>query len=354
MQWRIIDFMNEIKLVVFSDLSNCIKIDDSAGGQVITLSDSVVTATYDFEIPANHKDAVFFKVGNYIQFQDKYGEECKYVIRSVEGEDTYTVHCEQFGFDITNATAPSWNSNGVAEDIDTVLYYFVPDKYLYPPSDSSVLGTTIATSNDGSSSVKEKLSEILQEFGLEADVRKLTEVAEKGDFVFRITKHVGNTTPQDRFILGYNLLSLNVNYSMDEYCNMLLPYGSEVGGFKTDITSQNYDDGRFYSPSGDKYLYDRQAKDVGYAVICEYDYDTQQPSVLLQKAIAELKDRSSGKISFDTEIINAKCRVGDVVQVVDLTKAEPITLEARMMEVKNFYTVKGQDTGTLANYQIKK
>ena len=44
--------------------------------------------------------------------------------------------------------------------------------------------------------------------------------------------------------------------------------------------------------------------------------------------------------------------IGDMIQVADHSFTEPTYISARIQSVKNHYTVKGEDTGVLANYKL--
>ena len=99
MEWFIIGRDMNVLANPSTDAEGSLPIDDSSGGQEISISNNVATGIYDFDTISNHKDSEHVKVGNYIAFIDKYGKHRLYTIMTVEGSSELSVHCEDIGLD---------------------------------------------------------------------------------------------------------------------------------------------------------------------------------------------------------------------------------------------------------------
>ena len=111
MQWFIIGRDMHVLCTPSTDLPQTLPIDDSGDslGQEISITNNSAVGTYDFTTDPRHPDSVYITEGNYIAFRDKYGKDRLYTIMSIEGDEEWTVHCEDIGLDLINEYAVPWD-----------------------------------------------------------------------------------------------------------------------------------------------------------------------------------------------------------------------------------------------------
>ena len=111
MQWFIIGRDMHVLCTPSTDLPETLPIDDSGDslGQEIAITNDCAVGTYDFTTDPRHPDSVYITEGNYIAFRDKYGKDRLYTIMTIEGDDEWTVHCEDIGLDLINEYAEPWD-----------------------------------------------------------------------------------------------------------------------------------------------------------------------------------------------------------------------------------------------------
>lgn len=366
MEWRIIGRDGKTLCVSSDEIEDSLPIDDSSGqGQCITLSNRILVETYDFETVADHKDSQYITSGNFILFKDKYDKIKRYMIRDVDGDYELSVHCENLDIDMTNAEAEPWDFTGT---IAETLALFLPENYVIGVNEipDKITTTQFEQLTDTKLS---RLGGVLEEFNVEGDIEIRTANGKVLQFVLNIRRHVGSKVAVQRFVSGVNLDTLNTKSDLDGFSTAIRPYGNkDIDGNVTDIKSVTYDDGRYYSPAGDHIIYDRQGKEEwgkynpdgsligekqGY-IVRNYEYETSDPNVLLQKALATLKRRNSKHISYEAKFDGIIACCGDVVQIADFTSKEPLFLSSRINTVNNYYTVNGQDMGIIGTYRTLK
>lgn len=367
MIWYIIGRDMHVLCTASTDLLKSLPIDDSSGGQEIAITNDCAVGTYDFTVDPRHPDAAYITEGNYIAFRDKYGKDRLYTIMAVEGDKSWDVHCEDIGIDLINETAVPWDYTGNPKTIADTLAPVLLDSG-WEIGINEVAGYQRATKYEGTTdSQLTRIGDVCNAFDAECEFS----IEMKGGKVTKqeinIYKTLGEDKTQQRFVDGINLISLSKSDSIEDLITCVRCYGKEVDGVRTDISTIEYDDGDFYSPKGDVRIYSREARKKwsrfrawNYEGQGEYDgyingtfeYDTDSPQELFNRGLSELKDRCDKKVSYEANLYDLRADIGDTIQIADNRFAEKVYLSARIQSVTNHYSVKGQDTGVLANYKI--
>lgn len=367
MIWYIIGRDMHVLCTSSTDLLKSLPIDDSSGGQTIAITNDCAIGTYDFSVDPRHPDAAYITEGNYIAFRDKYGKDRLYTIMAVEGDESWDVHCEDIGIDLINEAAVPWDYTGNPKTIADTLAPVLLDSG-WEIGVNEVAGYQRATKYEGTTdSQLTRIGDVCNAFDAECEFA----IEMKGGKVTKqeinIYKTLGEDKTQQRFVDGINLISLSKSGSIEDLITCVRCYGKEVDGVRTDISTVEYDDGDFYSPKGDVRIYSREARKKwsrfrawNYEGQGEYDgyingtfeYDTENPQELFNRGLSELKDRCDKKVSYEANLYDLRADIGDTIQIADNRFAEKVYLSARIQSVTNHYSVKGQDTGVLANYKI--
>ena len=367
MIWYIIGRDMHVLCTASTDLLKSLPIDDSSGGQTIAITNDCAIGTYDFSVDPRHPDAVYITEGNYIAFRDKYGKDRLYTIMAVEGDESWDVHCEDIGIDLINETAVPWDYTGNPKTIADTLAPVLLDSG-WEIGVNEVAGYQRATKYEGTTdSQLTRIGDVCNAFDAECEFAIEMKGAKVTKQVINIYKTLGQDMTQQRFVDGINLISLSKSGSIEDLITCIRCYGKEVDGVRTDIASVEYDDGDFYSPNGDARIYSREARKKwsrfrawnyegqgefdGY-INGTFEYDTENPQDLFNRGLSELKDRCDKKVSYEANLYDLKADIGDTIQIADNRFSEKVYLSARIQSVTNHYSVKGQDTGVLANYKI--
>lgn len=367
MEWFIIGRDMHVLCNPSTDSPDSLRIDDSGAnqGQTISLTNNVAIGTYDFTTFPDHEDVKYITEGNYIAFKDKYGKDRLYTIMTVEGDDELDVHCEDIGLDLINEVAGAWNVS--AESVEDTMNRCLHDT-------GWEIGINEIPDRKRATKYESKTDSHLARIGMimnafEAECEFVIEMngATVTKQIVNIYKTIGEDKVQQTFIDDVNLVALTRSGSIEDLCTCLICYGKETDGVVTNISSIEYDDGRYYSPKGHTRIYDREAhqkwsrfRAYDYTGQGEFDgyingafeYDTDSPQELFNRGLSELKKRNDKKISYEAELYDLQADIGDTIQIADNRYQEKIYLSARVQEVQNHYTVVGEDTGKLANYTL--
>lgn len=368
MEWFIIGRDMHVLCNPSTDTPDSLQIDDSGSnqGQIISLTNNVAIGTYDFTTFPDHEDVKYITEGNYIAFKDKYGKDRLYTIMTVEGDDELDVHCEDIGLDLINEVAGAWNVS--AESVENTMNRCLHDT-------GWEIGINEIPDRKRATKYESKTDSHLARIGMimnafEAECEFVIEMngATVTKQIVNIYKTIGEDKVQQTFIDNINLVALTRSGSIEDLCTCLICYGKELeDGKVTNISSIEYDDGRYYSPKGHIRIYDREAhqkwsrfRAYDYVGQGEFDgyingafqYDTDSPQELFNRGLSELKKRNDKKVSYEAELYDLQADIGDTIQIADNRYQEKIYLSARVQEVQNHYTVVGEDTGKLANYTL--
>lgn len=368
MQWFIIGRDMHVLCTPSTDLSQTLPIDDSGDslGQEISITNNSAVGTYDFTTDPRHPDSVYITEGNYIAFRDKYGKDRLYTIMSIEGDEEWTVHCEDIGLDLINEYAVPWDYT--ARSIEETLSVVLHDSG-WEIGINEVSSYKRATKFEGTTdSQLTRIGDVCNQFDAECEFAIEMKGAKVTKQVINIYKTLGEDKTQQRFIDNINLISLSRSGSIEDLITCIRCYGKEdENGNKLTIADISYDDGRYFSPKGEHRIYDRDARNKwsrfraydyegqgefdGY-IVGTFEYDTDDANELLNRGLTELKSRNDVKVTYEASLYDLRADIGDTVQIADNRFQEKVYLSARIQSVRNHYTVSGQDSGVLANYKI--
>lgn len=368
MQWFIIGRDMHVLCTPSTDLPQTLPIDDSGDslGQEISITNNSAVGTYDFTTDPRHPDSVYITEGNYIAFRDKYGKDRLYTIMSIEGDEEWTVHCEDIGLDLINEYAVPWDYT--ARSIEDTLSVVLHDSG-WEIGINEVSSYKRATKFEGTTdSQLTRIGDVCNQFDAECEFAIEMKGAKVTKQVINIYKTLGEDKTQQRFIDNINLISLSRSGSIEDLITCIRCYGKEdENGNKLTIADISYDDGRYFSPKGDHRIYDRDARNKwsrfraydyegqgefdGY-IVGTFEYDTDDANELLNRGLTELKSRNDVKVTYEASLYDLRADIGDTVQIADNRFQEKVYLSARIQSVRNHYTVSGQDSGVLANYKI--
>lgn len=354
-----------------NDSREMLWIDDTSGGQTISLINGCAIGSFDFKTDPYLPDSVYVKAGNFIAFNDKYNRTRLYTIMTVEGDDELDVHCEDIGLDLINEMTNAWNF-----ETDQTLDFYLNQvfgnsswKVVYEASGLSTQTRHLKFDNNTDTKLS-RLESIMSGFGFEGDFQITMEYMSVKTMEFHVYKTLGNKTEYDInkiYIDSINLISLNRSESIDDLYTAVLPTGGQVAGKALDISSVEYDDGQFWTTKGDNKLYDRLAaqkwsrfagtsaqdktKDPAY-IYGHYSSNTTAVGTLFDEALANLKEHHDVKLAYEAKLLDLDSDLGDWIKIVDHAKQQDVYLKARIQEVTNHYTISGEDEGKLANYKL--
>ncbi|MCP8848930.1 hypothetical protein LOX61_00210 [Latilactobacillus curvatus] len=376
MQWFILSRDLHVLCVPSSDSKDSLPIFNDK--QTIVLQNNTVVSTYDFSVQQKHPDATNLKYGNYVVFRDKYDKARMYTLISHDGDDlTQTWHAEDIGLDLLNETADKWDYTGESHGIDWYFNNLVLKDTGWSIGINEISNLTRGLKFDGQSDTQlKRLGDIANQFdGAEIDFEVELDGSRVTKQVVNIYRKVGNSMTQQRFIDAVNLKSLQSSGSIEDLCTAMIGYGSQPdikdGDNAEDVppidfADLSYDDGQFFSPKGDKAVYDRlnhlvwsrysgfdttnQNETKGY-ITSIYNYETKDPNELLNRTITQLKKRNAPSETYEANLLDINADIGDEVQIAHNNYNPPIYLSARVESVTNCYTASGQDTGILGDYQ---
>lgn len=369
MEWFIIGRDMNVLANPSTDAEGSLPIDDSSGGQEISISNNVATGIYDFDTISNHKDSEHVKVGNYIAFIDKYGKHRLYTIMTVEGSSELSVHCEDIGLDLINEDADEWDLTGSPESVAATMERVLGDTG-WTIGINEIADRKRATKYTSlTDSQLARIGMIMNTFEAECDFEIVMEGSKVVKQVVNIYQSLGQDLTNQRFVDEQNLVSLSRNESIEDLCTCMRCFGKENEETHQRLTIADvvYDDGRYYIPKGHTKIYDREAHDkwsrfraykyegqtefLGY-INGTFEYDTDNAQELFNRGLSELKSKNEKKVAYEAELYNLQADIGDMIQIADHSFTEPTYISARIQSVKNHYTVKGEDTGVLANYKL--
>ena len=353
-----------------NDIDGTMYIDDTSGGQTITLTNGCAIGSYDFKTDPYHKDSIYIKAGNFIAFNDKYNRTRLYTIMSVDGDDELDVHCEDIGLDLINEMSNVWNYK-VDQTLDFYLNQVIGNsswKVVYETQGLSSQ-TRHLTFNNNTDTKLSRLESIMAGFGFECDFQITMQWMEVKSMEIHVYSKLQNRSETDitqRFVDSINLVSLNRSESIENLYTAVLPTGGSSNGKTVDISDIVYDDGQYFTTKGDNKLYDRVYgqkwnRYVGTSnyrtgsydyIVGHYSSSTTSAATLFDEALADLKEHHDAQLSYEAELLELDSDLGDYIEIVDHSKQQEVFVRARIQEVTNYYTISGQDKGTLANYTI--
>ncbi|MEN3087576.1 phage tail spike protein, partial [Lacticaseibacillus paracasei] len=374
MQWFILSRDQHVLCAPSTDARNSLPIYDDT--EDIVLSNNTAITSYEFTVDNTHSDAQKLSVGGYIAYTNKYHQVKLCTLIDHDGDDfTQTWHAEDIGMDLINEQADKvtyTEPHGFAYYANELL---ADTGWTLGINEISTLSRTL--SFDGQEDTKlKRIGDIANEFdGAELEFVVKMDGSTITEQVVNVWKKIGNGKTQQRFVDAVNLSTLKTSGTIDSLHTAMAGYGSTPTSTTDTDQKQDpitfadiaYDDGQFFSPRGDKVVYDRVAGKTwarlgafdpqnrsatkGY-LVGNYSYDTSNPNELLNRTISQLKSVNTPKESYEADVVDIKADIGDYVQIAHHNYHPPVYLSARVLEVKNHYTVPNSDTAVFGNYSL--
>lgn len=362
----------DVVTTMSNETTGTMYIDDTSGGQTISLTSGVSVGTYDFKVDPYVKESIYIKTGNFIAFNDKYNKHRLYTIMKVSGDDDITAHCEDIGLDLINEYAAPWDF-----EVDQSFDYYL--NQVFGNSDWVVEYRTNGLKEQkrnlkftGNSDTKlKRLEDVMAAFDCECDFEIKMEAFRVTKMVLNVYKRLDNKTNLDtkqRFLNDINLVSLTRSEDITDMYTAVIATGAEVDGKTLDLSDVVYDDGQYFTPKGDNKLYDRkmceiwsrfpgtisgQLKNPGPKyIVGRYSSNTTSAGTLFSEALDNLKEHHDVKLAYEAKLLELDADLGDYIEIVDSSKQKDVYLRARVQQVTNYYTQVGEDTGVLANYEL--
>ncbi|WP_434716521.1 phage tail spike protein [Lacticaseibacillus paracasei] len=374
MQWFILSRDQHVLCAPSTDARNSLPIYDDT--EDIVLTNNVALSSYTFTVDNTHPDAKKLAVGGYIAYINKYSQTKLCTLIAHDGDDyAQTWNAADIGVDLTNEQADKvtyTEPHGFAYYANELL---ADTGWTLGINEISTLSRTL--SFDGQEDTKlTRIGDIANEFdGAELEFVVKMDGSTITEQVVNAYKEIGNGKTQQRFVDAVNLSALKTSGTIDSLHTAMAGYGSTPTS-TTDTDQEQepitfadiaYDDGQFFSPQGDKVVYDRVAGKTwarlgafdpqnrsatkGY-LVGNYSYDTSDPNELLNRTITQLKSVNTPKESYEADVVDIKADIGDYVQIAHHNYHPPVYLSARVLEVKNHYTVPNSDTAVFGNYSL--
>lgn len=204
------------------------------------------------------------------------------------------------------------------------------------------------------------IQDYMGEFGYEINTRveykngfvkaKLIDVYAEGE--------LGNKTYK-RFEYGRNVKGITKKKDLYDFCTALILDTDKVevkgASYNKDGFTKAIDDDVIYAPTANKTY--NAGRDYIHGVYDDNGSDT--PGEVIEKAVAELKNRSVPRFDYecDTALTYEEYEdisIGDTVYVIDHSFTPIITLEARVGELEISFTDRDKCKCNLTNYKEKK
>ncbi|WP_300562814.1 phage tail spike protein [Companilactobacillus sp.] len=341
------------------------------------ITNNVWVSSYDFSINQQHANSKYFTEGNYIAFKDRHNRTRIFTLMSHDGNhQVRTWHAEEVGLGLINVTADKWDYSNEPHTIAWYLDNLVLKNTGWEIGVNEISSLTRSLKFEGQSGTQlTRLGDVANQFdGAEVAF----EVEMTGSRITKQTvniyKKIGHGQVADRYIDNVDLLSLQTSGSIEDLRTSMIGYGSQPDvkdGENTedvppiDFADLSYDDGQFFSPKGDKAVYDRvngqlwrTFRGYNYTGISTtdgylggvYTYDTKDPNELLARTISHLKEVNTLSEIYEANLLHIDANIGEYVQIAHHGYNPPIYLQARVEQITYCYSAKGKDTAILGDY----
>lgn len=355
--------------IVSNDAPFATPFDDlfSGGGLIDSLDTGV--ATYSFEVLKKYPASEHITQGNIVAFRDPKGQNRELQILMVDStHDKKTAYCVDSNLVLNNAQARPYVGDKEYPIAD-YINHFLP------------IGSGFSVGINEIGHLKRKL----EWEGFDTVTKRLRSVATQFDnafIAFRVTMQGAFVT--GRYIDIYKkrgkTIGTTLEYSrevneiekkedLSELATALIGVGGNKEGTEDQekVTFKNglyqSDDRRFISPSGDDRVFDlvmgpfwkenkpgMQTYD-GY-IERVFEYDTQSPQELFNRACNKLSQLSSGTNTYtvDVALIPDDVSIGDTVRIVDHDYKPALYLEADVLTITQRLSAKTNNEVVFGNF----
>lgn len=331
---------------------------------------------YEFDCVTQHEFAQYVEVGNHIIFEDDENYVHDMTMRKVTFDTKSVrtrVYCENGGMDLNNEFAGSFPAPAQPQ---TLSWYL--NSARNPLYDSPIKITVnelseqkrILSNDSNDTRQLQRLITLTNAFG-GAEYRLHAKLANGGRTLpvlqqnLELRKRLGYDIANTFLIDDYNLKQLTAESDITELSTAICPLGSEKDGVVTDITSIVYDDGIYWSPQGDNFIYNRQARDEwsylrdlqgkdkrGY-IVRRYSYDTDDKQTLFNRALTELKKYDHLTTAYEATGRIMSARLGDTIMIATHKTPKPIYLKSRVIQKKISYVNEHATQYILGQFQVQ-
>lgn len=339
-------------------------------------------STYKFSVDKDDDVAQYLVSGNYITFLDDLGTPWLFSILNASAtHNKVTVNAEDVGIELLNKAVDVWDF----KEAHTFAYYFnlVTQNTPWELGVNELANLNRTLTYTGRDTGLGRLRSVLTGFD-NAEAKFRVELSGNRPVKYIVDVYQSIGTVRDNMQLVYNeeVNDITRDESRAEFVTALSGVGGTIQQETTtgdgtqsvdttpapeehiDFADIEYDDGDFFSPKGDKFIYARTANrefnpndnEVEGETYIEdfYDYDTQSAQELFNRTLARLKKYSQPQWTYeaDVKVIDPVLQIGDTVTIIDHDWNPALYLSARVATLKKSYQDPSKNTITFTNYQL--
>lgn len=325
-------------------------------------------STYTFTISKTEDGTEYLTTGNRLLFVDDKGKPWAFTILTAKAtHNSIVVTAEDVGIEFINKMMPAWPSDGQ----HSFEYYFnkirADTDWELGINEIADLSRTLTYT--GRDTGLGRLLSVLNGFDdAEVQFEIKTSQLKVTNWVVNVYKKIGaDKTNQVQMVYSNEINDITREESRTAFVTKLSGVGSVIEGTDPTAVQENvsfadieYDDGDFYSPKGDEFIYARTANQVfnpdGHYVEDYYDYDTDNKQELFNRTLSQLKTRSEPAVNYSVDVVklDSSLEIGDYVAMIDHKFKPAQYLQARILSLDKSYREKTQNKATFGNYKIIK
>ena len=331
---------------------------------------------YQFDCLINHELAKHIVVGNHVILRDKEGYIHDFTIRKITTDINnvrMTVYAENGGMDLNNESAQPFSAPSEQKSLEWYLTQSGQPLYDSPIklglNELSNLKRVISNDSTETKLLQRLITTVNAfdggEYRLHAKLANNNTTLPVLNLQLDIVKKLGSDISQTFLIDDYNLKELTNETSIIDLITAVYPRGKELeNGTTVDISDIVYDDGTYYTTKGSQYIKNRKAHSEwsynrfsnderwGY-ILGNFEYDTESPQELFNRALTYLKQHDSPTIAFSASGRDMNAKLGDTIMIATHKTPDPIYLRARVLQMKISYVDNDKTEYILGNFAIQ-
>ncbi|RRG08825.1 MAG: hypothetical protein DUD32_10140 [Lactobacillus sp.] len=325
---------------------------------------------FQFDVSKSDPAAKYMISGNYINMLDDQGRPWSFTILNYDEYQTYkTIFCNDVGIELINKATDIWYYT----DPHPFSFYFdlITKDTNWELGINQLDGLSRSLKFDGRSTGLARLLDVLTEFDHAECIFNITmhgPVPVK--YVVDVYKKIGTVQSNLQIVYNEELNNIHKQETRLDFVTALAGIGSVIENTDenadpnapqqyVDFSDLVYDDGDFYTTTGDKFLRARTANkqfnpgDQGF-VEAFYEYDTSASQELFNRTLTQIQTRSQPQFTYeaDVQVMDPRLQLGDTVTMIDHDYNPALYLSARVATLEKSYTDLTQGTVTFTNYQV--
>lgn len=325
---------------------------------------------FQFDVSKSDAAAKYMISGNYINMLDDQGRPWSFTILNYDEYQTYkTIFCNDVGIELINKATDIWYYT----DPHPFSFYFdlITKDTNWELGINQLDGLSRSLKFDGRSTGLARLLDVLTEFDHAECIFNITmhgPVPVK--YVVDVYKKIGTVQSNLQIVYNEELNNIHKQETRLDFVTALAGIGSVIENTDenadpnapqqyVDFSDLVYDDGDFYTTTGDKFLRARTANkqfnpgDQGF-VEAFYEYDTSASQELFNRTLTQIQTRSQPQFTYeaDVQVMDPRLQLGDTVTMIDHDYNPALYLSARVATLEKSYTDLTQGTVTFTNYQV--